>query len=115
MVPPGGTFACEICGKPLGARRVRQGIRSHSGCRKSLRPADVQAALGLAQGALDRLPERAGDPELRALFESAAAQARALIGDLQRLKSFVGGPAAATGADVVDGGGEAAGARHPSR
>jgi hypothetical protein len=91
MVPPAGGFACEICGKPLGARRVRQGIRSHSGCRRSLRPADVQAALGLAQGALARLPERAGDPELRALFESAATQARALIDDLQRLKSFVGG------------------------
>lgn len=90
---PAGSYACEVCGKALGARRVRQGIRRHPGCRRSLRPADVQSALGLAQGTLARLPERAADPELRELFERAAAQARALVDDLQRLKTFVGGAA----------------------
>lgn len=92
MVLPAPSFACEVCGKPLGARRVRQGITCHAGCRRSLRPEAVEAALGLAQGALARLPGRAADPELRELFERAAAQARALVDDLQRLQTFVGGP-----------------------
>lgn len=94
---PTGTYACDVCGKPLGARRVRQGIRSHSGCRRSLRPAELQSALGLAAGALARLPERTDDPELRELFARAAEQARALLGDLQRLKTFVGGATASAG------------------
>jgi hypothetical protein len=91
MVLPAPSFACEVCGKPLGARRVRQGITRHAGCRRSLRPEEVQSALGLARGALAKLPGRAADPELRELFAQAAEQARALVDDLQRLRTFVGG------------------------
>jgi len=116
MVLPAGSFACEICGKPLGARRVRQGITRHAGCRHSLKPEEVQSALGLAKGALARLPGRAADPELRELFEQAAVQARALVDDLQRLETFVGGaPRLGTGADVDGPGEEAAGNRPTSR
>jgi len=116
MVLPAGSFACEICGKPLGARRVRQGITRHAGCRHSLKPEEVQSALGLAKGALARLPGRAADPELRELFEQAVAQARALVDDLQRFETFVGGALRfGTGADVDGPGEEAAGNRPTSR
>jgi len=112
MVLPVPSFACEVCGKPLGARRVRQGITRHSGCRRSLRPEEVQSALGLARGTLAQLPASVADPELRELFAQAAAQARALVDDLQRLKSFVGGtprPRLEAGEDVEDAGEEGAG------
>jgi hypothetical protein len=87
----GDRFGCEVCGKPLGTRRVRQGLAVHPGCRRSLAPAEVERALALARGALRRLPRSADDPELSRLLALAARQARDLIGDLARLRSCVGG------------------------
>lgn len=84
-------FRCSICGKPLGARRARQGVTAHPGCRRALPPAEVDRALGLAQATLARLTTDHADAELRTLVRQAAAQAAALIGDLQQLKSYVGG------------------------
>jgi hypothetical protein len=91
VVAPAAAFFCEVCGKPLGRRRVRQGVLSHPGCRRALAPDAVAEALDLARGTLERLGSRAPDGELRELFSRATAQAQALIGDLNRLKSFVGG------------------------
>lgn len=89
-----GGFACATCGKPLGARRVRQGLSAHPACRRALPREEVERALGLAQAALARLHGEGSDDELRRLCADAAAQAAALIDDLKRLRGYVGGAAA---------------------
>ncbi len=91
-------FDCEVCGKPLGTRRVRQGLTAHRGCRNALSPAAVDHALGLAQATLARVrnTDLAGDRELALLLLQATRQAAQLILDLQRLRTFVGKPGGST-------------------
>lgn len=88
MVAPAHAYACEVCGRPLSAARVRQGVRVHKECRRDdeKRPAPADAAL------LERVKStRARDPELRELFALAAKQARELAGDLERLRALAAG------------------------
>lgn len=96
-------FDCSVCGKPLGYRRARQGLTSHPACRHSLPPAEVAAALGLAEATLARLQEPllVGDPELDRLLRLATRQAAELIGDLHQLRSYVGGGSTAASAAPV--------------
>lgn len=81
MAAPARAFECDVCGRPLGAGRLRQGVRVHRGCRREPeRPPAPEVAAA------------ADDPELRELFARAAAQARELVGDLERLRSLRAGP-----------------------
>ncbi|MSR45995.1 MAG: hypothetical protein EXS13_02840 [Planctomycetes bacterium] len=88
-------FECTLCGNPLGARRVRQGVTTHPGCRRALAPTEVERALAVAQATLERLsvPGVAvdADAELGRLLKLATRQAAELIGDLKQLRSYVGG------------------------
>jgi hypothetical protein len=88
------SFDCSVCGKPLGMRRVRQGLTAHPGCRHVLPPAAVDLALGLAHATLARVRNTnlAGNRELALLLLQATRQAAQLIQDLQRLRSGVGKP-----------------------
>lgn len=88
------SFDCSVCGKPLGMRRVRQGLTAHAGCRRALSPAAVDYALGLARATLQRVrtTDLAGDRELALLLLQATRQAAQLIQDLQKLRSYVGKP-----------------------
>lgn len=92
------SFDCSVCGKPLGTRRVRQGLTAHSGCRRALSPAAVDYALGLARATLLRVrtTNLAGDRELALLLLQATRQAAQLIQDLQKLRSYVGKPSGTT-------------------
>jgi len=97
MVAPASAFCCERCGRPLRAARVRQGVLVHPECRAAPGPApddaglppsaaaDATAALARAQELVARVPAGVRDPELRELFAQAAAQARALVSDLEEL------------------------------
>ena len=89
-------FDCSVCGKPLGTRRVRQGLTAHPGCRRALTPTAVDHALGLARATLARVrnTDLAGDRELALLLLQATRQAAQLIQDLQKLRTFVGKPGA---------------------
>jgi len=87
VVLPAHAFSCERCGKPLRAGRVRQGVRVHKECRAQARDGERRAA-GSTTASPD--PTRAQDPELRELFARAAAQARELVDDLQRLQALGG-------------------------
>lgn len=98
MVAPVHEYGCEVCGRPLSAARVRQGVRVHKECRLSRReesppavPGDAAAALERMRATLAALPAGARDPELRELFALAAAQARELAADLERLRSLAAG------------------------
>jgi hypothetical protein len=95
VAAPAHAFACELCGRPLSAGRFRQGVRFHKECRalrrESERPPaqrEAAAALERTQATLARLTAEGRDPELRELFAQAAAQARELAGDLERLRSL---------------------------
>ena len=95
MTAPAHAYQCERCGRPLSAGRVRQGVRVHKECRalrsEGERPparSEAAAALEQTQATLARLTADGRDPELRELFAQAAAQARELAGDLERLRSL---------------------------
>ena len=95
MAAPAHAFECERCGRPLSAGRVRQGVRVHKECREPRRESERPPAQGEAAAALERTEATLArlladdrDPELRELFAQAAAQARELAGDLERLRSL---------------------------
>jgi hypothetical protein len=79
-------------------------VRVHKECRQGRegrairhgeapRPAsgDAAATLERMRSALASLPAGARDPELRELFALAAAQARELAADLERLRALAAG------------------------
>lgn len=80
---------CPICRKPLAATRVRQGIRMHPHCRRSLNRDQVEAALRQAVTVLERLPERTEDPAMDELTRQARTAAQQLVADLQRLRGYL--------------------------
>ncbi|MBM4015889.1 MAG: hypothetical protein FJ293_13120 [Planctomycetes bacterium] len=83
-------FACSTCGRPLGARRARQGVRRHPGCRPAAASPsldELRSALSLTTATLARWRERAlrGDDETRRLCALAANEAQRLLRDLEQL------------------------------
>ena len=87
-----GPFACQVCAKSLGQRRIRQGILVHPGCRRSLGHDPLDQALSKTQKALARMATRSQDHELAPLFAEATNQAAELLDNLRELKGLLSKP-----------------------
>lgn len=82
---------CPICCKPLGLGRVRQHIRIHPHCRRSLTRDQVEQVLEQAGRVLGRIPADADDEELKSTCRAARETAERLVDDLQALRGYLAG------------------------